>query len=155
MTNHALDPTTVQPVATANLRLRHLLEFGAAAVVAAIIVAIAMAVSGGSEDTTSPVQAQTLRWEALVANEFPGATPAAAAEAARWTAMAGAYADYRILPKGQAAIGARLTAQADSFTRSTAAQTARLTGLAEFYTSLPPALQAAADRYQGQAEALR
>ncbi|NNL98466.1 MAG: hypothetical protein HKO63_09705 [Acidimicrobiia bacterium] len=155
MTNHALDRTTAQPVVTANLRLRHLLEFGAAAVAAAIIVAVAVAVSGGSDVSTPPVQAQSLRWEALVASEYPAASPAAVAEAARWTAMAEAYADYSILPQGQIAAGARLTAQANSFTQATATQAARLTGLAEFYTSLPPALQAAADRYQGQAEALR
>jgi hypothetical protein len=131
------------------------MEFAAAAAAAAVILAIAVSVSGGSDSTTSAVQAETLRWEALVANEFPAATRAARAEAARWTAMAEAYADYGIIPQGQLAAGARLTAQATELTAATAAQTARLTGLAEFYTSLPPAWQAAADRYQGQADALR
>mgnify|MGYP001818193769 CR=1 FL=1 len=155
MTNHVLDQTIAEPLTTPNLRVRHLVEFGLAVVAAAAILVVAMVISGGSEETSASVPADALRWEAMVASEFPAATRAAVAEAARWTAMAEAYADYSILPQGQMAAGARLTAQADAFTRGTAAETARLTGLAEFYTSLPPALQAAADRYQGQAEALR
>lgn len=155
MTNRLLDRTITEPLATPNLKARHLVEFGLAVVAAAIILAVAIAVSGGSEETSVAVPADALRWEALVASEFPATTPAAAAEAARWTALAEAYADYDILPQGRIAEGARLRGIADSFILTRAAQTARLTGLAQFPTSLPPALQAAADRYQGQAEALR
>lgn len=155
MTNHALDRTIAEPLATPKLRLRHLVEVGLAAVAAAAILVVAIVISGGSEETSAAVSADTLRWEALAAQEYPTATPAVVAEAARWTALAEAYAEYDILPQGRIAEAARLQGTAGSFARGQAAQTARLTALAASFTELPAPLQAAADRYQGLADSMR
>lgn len=155
MTHHVLDRTIAQPSVTPNLRVRHLIQFGMAVVAAAAILAVAIVVSGGSEETGVAIPADALRWEAMVASEFPAATPAAVAEAARWTALAEAHAEFDILPQGRLAEAGRLQGVADSFTRAQAAQTARLTALAASFTELPAPLQAAADRYRGQADALR
>jgi hypothetical protein len=155
MTNHVLDRTIAEPLVTPNLRVRHLVEFGMAVLAGAVIFAVAIAISGGSEDTSAAVPADALRWEALVAREFPAAAPAAVAEAARWTALAEAYAEYAILPQGRIAEAGRLQGMADSFTRGQVAQAARLTALAASFTELPAPLQAAADRYQGLADSMR
>ena len=77
MTHHVLDPTIAYPLATPNLRLRHLVEFGLALVGAGVILAVAFTISGGSDDTRSAVPADALRWQAIVASEFPAPTPAA------------------------------------------------------------------------------
>ncbi|NNC92525.1 MAG: hypothetical protein HKN80_08520, partial [Acidimicrobiia bacterium] len=103
MTNHVLDRTVAEPLTTPDLRVRHLVEFGLAAVAAAAILVIAIVLSGGSEESSAAVPADALRWEALTAREFPAATPVAVAEAARWTAMAKAYAELDILPQGRTA----------------------------------------------------
>lgn len=151
MANSILHRQEATAIAVPSLRRRHLLEFGAAVVAAAAILALVIAGTGGSNEVTPAVNADALRWEALVQSQYPAATPAAIAEAARWEALAEAYAGYTILPAGKVAEAARWQAMADSLVRGQAAEAARLTGLAEHYLGLPPALQAAADRYEGLA----
>jgi hypothetical protein len=176
MANHVLQREEATTIALPTVRRRHLVELGAAIVVGAFILVVAIIVSGRGDEPTPAVQADGLRWEALVASEYPAATPAAVAEAARWQALAEAHADYTILPQTAIATGARWQAMADSYRTGQLAETARLTGLAEHYvrgqqaesarltglaehhlslSSLSPALQAAADRYQGMAESMK
>lgn len=155
MANSILHRQEATAIAVPSLRRRHLLEFGAAVVAAAAILALVLGGTGGSNEVTPAVNADALRWEALVESRYPAATPAAIAEAARWEALAEAYAGYTILPQGKVAEGARWSAISDSYLKGQVAEASRLTGLAEHYLGLPPALQAAADRYQGLANTMK
>ena len=157
MANHVLDGqmTGAGSIGVPRVRRRRLIALWAVGVAAAAFVFTAMIDTSDSVAATTPVQADALRWQALVAREYPGATPAAAAATDRLTALAEAYGDYTVLTPSRLAEKARWEATAESYTRSQTAASARLNGLAEHYIGLPAPLQAAADRYQAIADSLK
>lgn len=125
----------------------------AVVIVTAVVVALALVpVSSDTRDATASIQAETARWEALAAAEYPGAAAGATAEAARWTALASAYQANVILSPGRQAEMARWEALAERHLRAQHAEAARWSGLAAHHIALTPANQAWADRYQGLAD---
>ncbi len=121
---------------------------------AAVGVALVAAsnVSNDTPEAAISVQAETARWEALVASEYPGATARARAEADRWTALAAAYEGHSVLTSGRIAEATRWEALASRYTRVQTAEAARWNGLADHYLAHPAGVQAWADRYQGLAD---
>lgn len=150
MVNHVLskESTEAGTIGAPGVRRRGLLMLGVVVVaVAAILLSTGIIVTDSG--ATNAVGAVAARSQALEADENPGLTRGAAADAARLTALAAAYGDYRILTPGQRAERDRWQAMADYYTRSTrslAAETARLNGLAEHYLGLSAPQRAAADR---------
>ena len=158
MVNQAVQTETIRSSKVTNVRIkgRHVAVL---ALVIAAAVAVSLAVAGIDASTTgeavTQAQAESARWEALVAAEYPGASVGARAESARLTALAAAYASGDIKTPGLAATQARWEALAHSYARTQRTETARWAGLAAHYTALTPANQAWADRYQGLADASR
>ena len=154
--NQAVQTETIRASKVTNVAVkgRHV---GVLALVIAAAVAAALAVAtidvSTTGDVVTPAQAESARWEALVAAEYPGASVGARAESARLTALAAAYASGDVKTAGLAAAQERWEALADSYTRAQTAETARWAGLAAHQTALNPANQAWADRYQGLADA--
>ena len=156
MANQAVQTETIRSSKVTNVRIkgRHVAVL---ALVIAAAVAVSLAVAGIGASTTgeavTQAQAESERWEALVAAEYPGASVGARAESARLTAQAAAYASGDVRTRELAATQARWEALADLHTRAQRTETARWAGLAAHNTALTPANQAWADRYQGLADA--
>jgi hypothetical protein len=126
----------------------------AVVVVAAVAVAVALVpASSETRSTTASVSAETARWDALVAAEYPAATTRVRAEADRLTAFAAAYESGTVLTPGRLAEMARWEALADQALRARTTETARWTGLAAHHLAQTSGIQAWADRYQGLADA--
>jgi hypothetical protein len=129
-----------------------------ATVALVIVAAVALSMALGSIDATpsgdaaTPTQAESARWAALVAAEYPFATAGVKAQSDRWTALAAAYDSGAVLPTGALAEAARWQGLADSYTRARTTETARWNALADHHLAHPPALQAWADRYEGLAD---
>lgn len=157
MVNHVLDTqmTGAGTIGVPRVRRWRLIALWAVGVAAAAIVFSAMIGTSDSVAATTPAQADAMRWQALVAREYPGATPAAVAETDRLTALAASYGHSAVLTRSRLAEQARWEATAESYTRSQVTESARLSGLAEHYRGLPAPLQAAADRYQAVADSLK
>lgn len=150
MVNHVLSKESKKAgmIRAPRGRRRGLLMLGGVGVVVAAIL-LTTGVTATDSGATAPVGADAAQSQALDPQQHPGLTRAAAAEADRLTALAASYDDYRILTPARRAEMDRWQAMADYHTRSTrslAAETARLNGLAEHYLGLQAPPRAAADR---------
>ena len=157
MANQVLfkESTGAGTIGAPGVRRRGLLMLGVVAV-AVVVILLSTGITADS-GATNAVGAGAVQSQALEAHENPGLTRGAAADAARLTALAATYGDYRILTPSRRAERDRWQAMANYYTRSNrslAAETARLSGLAEHYLGLSAPQRAAADRYQGMADAL-
>ena len=156
MANQAMQTETIRSSQATNVGIK-VRRAAMPALVIAAAVAASLAVATFDATTTgeavTQAQAESARWEALVAAEYPGASVGARAESARLTALAAAYASGDVKSPGLAAAQERWEALADSYTRTQRTETARWAGLAAHHTALTPANQAWADRYQGLSNA--
>ena len=154
--NQAVQTETIRTSKVTNVEVKGRYAAMLALVIAAA-VAVSLAVAGIdasiTRDAVAPAQAESARWEAIVAAEYPGALAGARAESARLTALAAAYASGDVKTPGLAAAQQRWEALADSYTRTQRTETARWTGLAAHHTALTQGNQAWANRYQGLADA--
>ncbi len=136
--------TTLNPQASGTLRYRVVAMIVATAAVIAITVGVVSilddptpVVAGDQAGPTVAQMAETQRLTGLAGYMADQLTPAQAAEAARWNAMAEVYNRARAADAGAArwqAMGASHLAEAGTLTRAQRAETDRLTAMAEAYS---------------------